>query len=169
MGNRKNFLLSPYFRQIYLHHKVFAWARVMLIFSLFIFESKIYIVCVVFVFKMENDLSAILTYLEKRHTQNPYFYYDVKVSPEGRMVNFLWVNGKSRLWYDYFSDVIVFDSTNGLFKYNKSVTLTRGEITTAGSSFSAGHCYLTRWQKSRLCGFFFPGSGRCTANSLLRS
>lgn len=89
----------------------------------FLFDLLFVIYYFFFFLGMENDLSAILAYFEKRHKQNLYFYYDVKASPKSQMINFLWVNNKFRLWYDYYNDVTIFDSTNDLFKYHKQVTL----------------------------------------------
>lgn len=46
------------------------------------------------------------------------FFYAIQVDQENRMTNFFWRDGKSRTNYNFFGDVICFDTTYQTNKYN---------------------------------------------------
>ncbi|XP_028065625.1 protein FAR1-RELATED SEQUENCE 5-like [Camellia sinensis] len=55
---------------------------------------------------------------ENKHTEDPMFFFTVQVDQENRMTNFFWTDGRSRVDYDCFGDVVVFDTTYRTNKYN---------------------------------------------------
>ena len=58
-----------------------------------------------------------LIILEKRQSEDPMFFYSMQVDQDNRMTNFFWRDGRSKLDYDSFGDVI-FDTTYRTNKYN---------------------------------------------------
>jgi len=65
-----------------------------------------------------GDLQSLVSYLKSRANEDGMFYWDVQLDQSGRMTNFFWRDGRSRIDYDCFSDVVVFDSTYRLSKQN---------------------------------------------------
>jgi hypothetical protein len=53
-----------------------------------------------------------------RKDENPEFYLDFSVDGEGRLQNMFWLDSQSQLDYGVFGDVVVFDSTYKVNKYN---------------------------------------------------
>ncbi|KAL6899203.1 hypothetical protein ACP4OV_005861 [Aristida adscensionis] len=65
-----------------------------------------------------GDLQSLVSHLKSRANEDGMFYWDVQLDRGGRMSNFFWRDGRSRIDYDCFGDVIVFDSTYRLNKQN---------------------------------------------------
>ena len=59
-----------------------------------------------------------MNHFKSKHVEDPMFFYTVQVDQENRMTNFLWRDGRSRVDYDCFGDVVVFDTTYCTNKYN---------------------------------------------------
>ncbi|CAL0320814.1 unnamed protein product [Lupinus luteus] len=53
----------------------------------------------------------------KKHARDSDFFYQIQFDDDGRMVNFFWVDARSRLAYQTFGDVITFDTTYKTNKY----------------------------------------------------
>ncbi|XP_026377901.1 protein FAR-RED IMPAIRED RESPONSE 1-like [Papaver somniferum] len=66
----------------------------------------------------EGDAAAILKYFAKMSTQNSGFYYKVDLDEEGHLDKVFWADGRSREAYKEFGDVISFDTTYLVNKYN---------------------------------------------------
>ncbi|KAJ0975898.1 hypothetical protein J5N97_017863 [Dioscorea zingiberensis] len=58
-----------------------------------------------------GDAGATLEYLQKMQNDNPSFFYAVMADEDGIMTNFFWADAKSRMDFNYFGDVVCFDTT----------------------------------------------------------
>lgn len=58
-----------------------------------------------------GDAQALMDYFQKKKLRDPNFFYAYSYTPEGRLENILWSDGRGRAAYKYFHDVIVLDST----------------------------------------------------------
>ena len=59
-----------------------------------------------------GNAQDLLNHFKSKHTKNPMFFYTVQVDQENHMtIFFFWKDGRSRVNYDCFGDVVVFDST----------------------------------------------------------
>lgn len=67
---------------------------------------------------LEGDASATLELMKKRRDKDPGFFYEYQVDDEGRLKNLFWCDAQSRMDYQSFGDVVVFDSTQRMNKYN---------------------------------------------------
>lgn len=65
-----------------------------------------------------GDGQIVINYFKRNQIQNPMFFYTVQVDEENRMTNFFWRDGISKLDYECFGDVVVFDTTYRTNKYN---------------------------------------------------
>lgn len=65
-----------------------------------------------------GDLQGLVNHLKNRANEDGMFYWDVQIDRGGRMTNFFWRDGRSRIDYDCFGDVVVFDSTYRLNRQN---------------------------------------------------
>ncbi|KAL5223888.1 hypothetical protein ABZP36_010527 [Zizania latifolia] len=64
-----------------------------------------------------EDSEALVGYFKRRAVEQGMFYWDVQVE-DGQMTNFFWRDGRSRVDYDCFGDVVVFDTSCRTSKYN---------------------------------------------------
>ena len=58
-----------------------------------------------------GDAQSILTYFRKKQAENRTFFYAIQCDESGSIVNFFWVDSRSRMAYHYFGDVVIFDTT----------------------------------------------------------
>lgn len=65
-----------------------------------------------------EDCEALVGHFKRRANEQGMFYWDAEVDVEGRMANFFWRDGRSRLDYDSFGDVVIFDTSHRTNKYN---------------------------------------------------
>lgn len=65
-----------------------------------------------------GDAQAVLSYFKKKQAENPNFFYAIQCDCDARLVNLFWVDARSRLAYEYFGDVVTFDTTYKTNKYN---------------------------------------------------
>ncbi|PKA56473.1 Protein FAR-RED impared response 1 [Apostasia shenzhenica] len=56
-----------------------------------------------------GDAVSLLKLFRARKIIDPFFDWEVKLDEERRLNNFLWCDGQSKLDYDAFGDVIIFD------------------------------------------------------------
>ena len=61
---------------------------------------------------------SVINHFKNRQSEDSMFFYSVQVDQENRMANFFWRDGRSKLDYDCFWDVVVFDTTFRTNKYN---------------------------------------------------
>ncbi|XP_062006001.1 protein FAR1-RELATED SEQUENCE 5-like [Rosa rugosa] len=67
-----------------------------------------------------GDAQSVLTYFRKKQAENPQFFYAIQCDEDGRATNFFWVDSRSRTAYEYFGDVVTFDTTYRTNKYDMS-------------------------------------------------
>ena len=65
-----------------------------------------------------GDAQAVYNYCKRKQAEDSNFFYAIQCDSESRMVNFFWVDARSRLSYQYFGDVITFDTTYRTNKYS---------------------------------------------------
>ncbi|KAJ1686179.1 hypothetical protein LUZ63_017569 [Rhynchospora breviuscula] len=65
-----------------------------------------------------RDAQGVINYFKQRVMGEGMFYWDMQVDSEGRMTNLFCRDGRSRIDFDCFGDVVVFDTTYRINKYN---------------------------------------------------
>ncbi|CAL1379151.1 unnamed protein product [Linum trigynum] len=65
-----------------------------------------------------GDAQSPMNYLKKKKAEDPMFFYAVQVDQKNRLTNFFWRDGRSKIDYDSFGDVMIFDTTFRTNKYN---------------------------------------------------
>lgn len=65
-----------------------------------------------------GDAQSLINYFKKQEVEDSMFTYDVQVDQENRLTNFFWRDGKSSVDYNFFGDVVIFDTTYRTNKYN---------------------------------------------------
>ncbi|XP_061999955.1 protein FAR1-RELATED SEQUENCE 5-like [Rosa rugosa] len=64
------------------------------------------------------DGQSLLDYLKHQQMEDSNFFYSVQVDQYNRVTNFFWRDSRSKLDYDCFGDVVLFDTTFRTQKYN---------------------------------------------------
>jgi len=65
----------------------------------------------------DGDANAVLQYMKERQLEDSEFFFDYQSSSEGCLVNLFWCDGQSRLDYQAFGDLVIFDSTYRTNRY----------------------------------------------------
>ena len=65
-----------------------------------------------------GDAEAIQKYFVRMQKQNSQFYYVMDVDDESRLRNVFWVDARCRVAYEYFGEVITFDTSYLTNKYD---------------------------------------------------
>ncbi|KAM1894854.1 hypothetical protein ACFX13_043705 [Malus domestica] len=65
-----------------------------------------------------GDAQSLINLFKHKQAEDHMFFYTVQVDQENRMTNFFWRDGRSRLDYECFGDVVVFDTTYRTNRYN---------------------------------------------------
>lgn len=65
-----------------------------------------------------GDSQSPVNYFKCKGNEESMFYWDYQVDQMGRMVNFFRRDGRSRIDYDCFLDVVIFDTTYRTNCYN---------------------------------------------------
>ena len=63
------------------------------------------------------DSHQLIKYFAKRQLDEAEFYYDFEQDEDGCLVNFFWRDGRMKRDYEYFGDLLVFDTTYRTNKY----------------------------------------------------
>ncbi|KAL5739173.1 hypothetical protein ACOSQ2_028353 [Xanthoceras sorbifolium] len=63
------------------------------------------------------DARALLGFFKVMQTSDPAFYYAIQVDEEDRLSSVFWVDTRSRIAYNCFSDVVAFDTTYQVNQY----------------------------------------------------
>lgn len=58
-----------------------------------------------------GDTGGVLEYLQRKKSDNPSFSYDIQVDADDLITNIFWADAKMKVDYDYFGDVVCFDTT----------------------------------------------------------
>ncbi|PKA51769.1 Protein FAR1-like sequence 5 [Apostasia shenzhenica] len=64
-----------------------------------------------------GDSQSLVNLFKERAAQDAMFFWDIQLDKEGKLTNFFWRDGRSRIDYDCFGDVVIFDTTYRLNKY----------------------------------------------------
>ncbi|OAY85215.1 Protein FAR1-RELATED SEQUENCE 6, partial [Ananas comosus] len=67
---------------------------------------------------MGRDREAIQEFFVEMQTKNSYFFQSIDLDEEGRIKNVFWADGISRKAYQYFNDVVLFDTTFLIDKFD---------------------------------------------------
>ncbi|XBI98979.1 hypothetical protein VPH35_019146 [Triticum aestivum] len=59
----------------------------------------------------EDDVRKTMEVFQELCSKDPQFTYRVQADSEGRISNLMWATGNSRLQYNFFGDVVTFDTT----------------------------------------------------------
>lgn len=65
-----------------------------------------------------GDARATLTYLTVKADTDGMLYSKYTTTKDGRLKNLFWADGGSRAYFQCFGDVLAFDSTYNMTKYN---------------------------------------------------
>jgi hypothetical protein len=65
-----------------------------------------------------GDAQAVFNYCKRKQVENSNFFYSIQCDEDSRMINFFWVDARSRLAYQQYGDVITFDTTYKTNKYS---------------------------------------------------
>jgi hypothetical protein len=65
-----------------------------------------------------SNVDYVLNYMAARKDEDPEFYFDFSVDDQGWLQNMLWSDSQSQLDYGVFGDIVVFDSTYRVNRYN---------------------------------------------------
>ncbi|CAL1357706.1 unnamed protein product [Linum trigynum] len=65
-----------------------------------------------------GDAQSVMNCFKKKKALDPMFFYAVQVNQKNCFTNFFWRDGRSRIDYDCFGDVMIFDTTYSTNKYN---------------------------------------------------
>ncbi|PKA62282.1 Protein FAR1-like sequence 6 [Apostasia shenzhenica] len=74
----------------------------------------------------EGDNEAIHQFFTRMQNKNPNFFYSVELDQHGRMRNVFWADARSRNAYQYYGDVVAFDTTCLTEKYDMPLVLFTG-------------------------------------------
>ncbi|XAR48672.1 hypothetical protein NMG60_11031563 [Bertholletia excelsa] len=75
----------------------------------------------------DGDAYAVLSYLQAKGDSDPMFWGKYQVNEaDGCLLNLFWADGMSRTDYECFGDVVAFDSTYKMSRYNKPVVIFSG-------------------------------------------
>lgn len=58
-----------------------------------------------------GETGGALEYLQRMEAKNPNFYYAIQVDEADLITNIFWADGKMRIDYEHFSDVVSFDTS----------------------------------------------------------
>ncbi|XP_020992143.1 protein FAR1-RELATED SEQUENCE 5-like [Arachis duranensis] len=71
----------------------------------------------------DGDANSALVYLERKAESDPMAIAKYNVTTDNRLANLIWADGSSRVDYQYFGDVLAFDSTYRKNKYKRLVVI----------------------------------------------
>ncbi|XP_025703957.1 protein FAR1-RELATED SEQUENCE 5-like [Arachis hypogaea] len=74
----------------------------------------------------DGDSNAAIVYLEGKVAADPMAMARFNLTEDGMLANMFWADGISRVDYQYFGDVIAFDSTYKKNKYNRPLVIFSG-------------------------------------------
>lgn len=66
-----------------------------------------------------GDAGALMQYLQERQKKDPSFFHAEQLDNDDQITNIFWADGKSLLDYEYFGDVVCFDTTYKTNSYGR--------------------------------------------------
>ena len=73
-----------------------------------------------------GDAQPLVNHLQNKQAQDAMFYYSVQLDQESRLTNVFWRDGKSKVDYDCFGDVVIFATTYRTNKHDLICALVIG-------------------------------------------
>lgn len=70
----------------------------------------------------KDDAQLILEFFNLMQSENPFFFYAVQFGKGDCLANAFWVDARSRIAYESFGDVVIFDTTYLAEKYQVPLT-----------------------------------------------
>ncbi|KAK8914237.1 putative protein FAR1-RELATED SEQUENCE 10 [Platanthera zijinensis] len=67
-----------------------------------------------------GDAASLLKLLQKKQVEDNMFSYDIRTDKLNRLTSFFCMDERSKVDYDCFGDVFIFDTTYRLNKYNRA-------------------------------------------------
>lgn len=80
-------------------------------------DCKNYVACDQQKNVVKGDAQVVLDYLNQMQNENPSFFYAIQLDKEDCVTNVFWVDAMSRMAYNYFGDVVIFDTAYLMNKY----------------------------------------------------
>jgi len=68
---------------------------------------------------MVGDAGAVLQYMQEKQAEDPSFYYALQLDRDSQLTNVFWTDGKSKADFDYFGDVMCFDTSYETSAYGR--------------------------------------------------
>jgi hypothetical protein len=65
-----------------------------------------------------RDAASVLNYMKVMTKNDPKFFFKYSVNYEGRLKILIWLDSWSQMDYDAFGDVVIFDNTYQVNRYN---------------------------------------------------
>ena len=65
-----------------------------------------------------SDVEFVLNHMRQMQEKDPEFFFTFSVDAQGRLKNLFWSDAQSQIDYGVFGDVVVFDSTYRVNRYN---------------------------------------------------
>lgn len=65
-----------------------------------------------------GDGQSIINHFKCKQAEDPMFFYSIQIDQYSRMSNVFWRDGRSKFDYDYFGDVVIFDTRYRTNQYN---------------------------------------------------
>ncbi|KAJ1693496.1 hypothetical protein LUZ63_010194 [Rhynchospora breviuscula] len=69
----------------------------------------------------KGDAAALMQQFREKKLKDPNFYYSYKFDTDNRLETVFWADSVSRSWYRYFGDVVTFDATYIVNRYDLPV------------------------------------------------
>ncbi|PKA52951.1 Protein FAR1-like sequence 5 [Apostasia shenzhenica] len=87
-----------------------------------------------------GDTEALLKYLQSMQLQDASFFYAIQLDEDDKLTNIFWADSKSQEDFNYFGDIVCFDTTYKFNTYCRPFALFIGvnhhkQITTFGAAF----------------------------------
>ncbi|XP_072060308.1 protein FAR1-RELATED SEQUENCE 5-like [Arachis hypogaea] len=73
------------------------------------------------VIEEEGDAQLLMQYFHRMQQQNHNFFYEVKLDEQHRIKHVFWADARSRAAYEYFGDVVSFDTTYLINRYDTTI------------------------------------------------
>lgn len=68
---------------------------------------------------MVGDVGAVLQYMQEKQAEDPAFYYALQLDQDDRLANVFWTDVMSKVEFEYFDDVLTFDTSHTLNEYTR--------------------------------------------------
>ena len=103
-----------------------------------------------------RDTGGLLEYLQRMHSEDLNLSYATQVDLDDLITNIFWANGRMKLDYEYFGDIVCFDTTYKKIKKVGHLHCLLVQIIINKLSSLVLHCYMMKHLRlSRGCLILF--------------